>query len=164
MDPGREITGAFGILEEDGRVLLVSEMRHLGSRPELCWDMPGGGVEGGESLVEALRREYREETGLEVEVVDLAFMIERFGFRAADPTRRGRFFFFHVRRIGGDLGPTDREITGYEFLAWDEARRRCTQDYHRELWAWVDSGRRQAYFLSIRDPDGRRRILTRPPA
>jgi ADP-ribose pyrophosphatase YjhB (NUDIX family) len=164
-EPGKavphEINAAFAIVEEEDRLLLVSEMRRLEGGPRLCWDIPGGGAEPGESLEEAMVREVREETGLVVEPLDLAFMIERFGFRSPDPTRRGRFYFFHARRKSGDLAPSDPQILEAAFKTWEDARRLCAQDYHGEFWRWVEEGRRRRYFLTIRDADGRSRQLGR---
>jgi 8-oxo-dGTP diphosphatase len=164
MSAAPEINAAFAILEQEGRLLLVSEMRRLDGQPRLCWDIPGGGAEPGESLEEALVREVREETGFTVEPVDLAFMIERFGFRSPDPTRRGRFYFFIARRVAGELLPTDPDIREAAFKSWEEVRSLCTQDYHREFWRWVDGGRSRRYFLTIRDSGGRARILGHPMA
>ncbi len=48
-----------------GRVLLVEQQK--GARR--YWLLPGGGVQRGESLVEALAREVNEECGLHVEVL-----------------------------------------------------------------------------------------------
>ena len=48
------------ILRWEGRILLL---RHEKSEGEI-WLLPGGGVQVGESLVHALQRELREETGL----------------------------------------------------------------------------------------------------
>lgn len=53
----------------DGKVLAVRRAR----KPALAlYTLPGGGVETGETLHEAVRREVREETGLEIEPVALA--------------------------------------------------------------------------------------------
>lgn len=41
------------------------------------WSLPGGAVETGEALEDALRREVREETGLDVEVLGLVEIFER---------------------------------------------------------------------------------------
>jgi len=61
----REAAGAI-ILRADGAVLLVKR-----ARPPLAgqWSLPGGRVEARESPEEAVVREVREETGLEVRVV-----------------------------------------------------------------------------------------------
>lgn len=50
------------LLRRDGRILLVREIAP--HDPEPCWMLPGGKVEAGESLVEALGRDLREDTGL----------------------------------------------------------------------------------------------------
>lgn len=54
------------VIERDERVLLARR-RDIG-----WWNLPGGGVEPGESMTEGLQRELREEIGAEVEVVRLA--------------------------------------------------------------------------------------------
>jgi len=53
----------------DGKVLLVRRARSPGNG---FYSLPGGRVEFGESLHEALAREVDEETGLRVEIVGLA--------------------------------------------------------------------------------------------
>ena len=62
------IPGVQGILERDGRVLLARRARE----PRLGhWDLPGGFLDETEHPLDGLRREFREETGLEVEPVEL---------------------------------------------------------------------------------------------
>ena len=61
-----------GLLVQDRRVLMVEQAR----RGEEYWLVPGGGVEFGESLSEALRREFVEELGLRVAVGQLVAIIE----------------------------------------------------------------------------------------
>jgi len=57
---------AFGIIfDEQGRVLLCHRT------DQDLWNLPGGGVESRESPIETARREVREETGFEVEIVKL---------------------------------------------------------------------------------------------
>ena len=53
----------------DGKVLLVRRAR---SPAKGFYSLPGGRVEFGESLHQALAREVDEETGLEIEIVELA--------------------------------------------------------------------------------------------
>jgi 8-oxo-dGTP diphosphatase len=54
-------------------VLLIQRGR---SPREGEWSIPGGKVETGEKLHEALKREVREETGLEIEIVDFLDVID----------------------------------------------------------------------------------------
>jgi mutator protein MutT len=61
------VTVGAVISDEAGRVLLL---RHR-FRPGSGWGMPGGFIELGEQPAEALRRELREEVGLEVEELEL---------------------------------------------------------------------------------------------
>jgi len=72
--PERPILGVGAIIEEGGRVLLVER----GKEPvKGVWSLPGGVVEVGEYLKDAVCREVREETGLEVEPVRVAEVFER---------------------------------------------------------------------------------------
>jgi 8-oxo-dGTP pyrophosphatase MutT (NUDIX family) len=59
--------GVKGLIFREGRVLLLHRRDDLDLLPGL-WDLPGGGVEEGESPEEALVREVREETGYSVRV------------------------------------------------------------------------------------------------
>jgi 8-oxo-dGTP diphosphatase len=72
--PSAPVVGVGGVVVRDGLVLLIRR----GKPPlEGRWVVPGGTVELGEKLEEALVREMREETGLEVEPVELLTVFDR---------------------------------------------------------------------------------------
>lgn len=63
---GMDIACVGAIIRDgDGRLVVIRRGRPPGMG---LWSVPGGRVEPGESLIAAVRREVREETGLEVEV------------------------------------------------------------------------------------------------
>lgn len=71
MDRPQIAVGAIVI--HDDALLMVQRANDPGNG---LWSLPGGRVEHGEFLADALRREVKEETGLEVEVGELAGILE----------------------------------------------------------------------------------------
>ena len=67
--PDRPFLAVSAVIVRDGRVLIVRRAR---APAKQIYTLPGGVVEAGETLPEAVRREIREETGLEIEPVALA--------------------------------------------------------------------------------------------
>ena len=71
------VTVAVGaVIVQDASLLLVQRAHDPGAGR---WAVPGGRVEPGETLAEAVRREVREETGLEVGVGDIAWVGDSIG-------------------------------------------------------------------------------------
>ncbi|NWJ44540.1 MAG: NUDIX hydrolase [Chloroflexi bacterium] len=62
-----------GVLAHQGGVLLVANDYGY---PELMWSLPGGRLEPGEQHKEGLRREFLEETGLQVTVGELLYAVD----------------------------------------------------------------------------------------
>ncbi|MBP2018233.1 ADP-ribose pyrophosphatase YjhB (NUDIX family) [Symbiobacterium terraclitae] len=66
--------GAYGICIDSGKILLIKKAK--GPYKGLC-DLPGGGIEFGESPPDTVVREFLEETGIAVEVRDLVGAFSR---------------------------------------------------------------------------------------
>jgi 8-oxo-dGTP diphosphatase len=72
--PDRPVIAVGGVVIHRRRVLLVRRGREpLKGR----WSIPGGALEVGERLAEGVRREVKEETGLEVEPVQVVAVLDR---------------------------------------------------------------------------------------
>src|SRR4051812_30761844 len=68
----REISVMAWIEDPFGQVLLVKQRRG-----RKLWSLPGGKVQAAEKLIDALRREVREETGLVVEIAAAIDLYDR---------------------------------------------------------------------------------------
>src|SRR5207245_16882 len=72
--PDHPVVGVGGVVSSGDRALLIRR----GTEPlKGEWSIPGGTLEVGETLAEGVARELREETGLEVRVLDLIEAFER---------------------------------------------------------------------------------------
>ncbi len=72
--PLTPLLGVGAVVVHEGRVLLV---RRANEPLKGQWTLPGGLLEVGESLLEAVAREVKEETGLEVEPIELVDLVDR---------------------------------------------------------------------------------------
>ena len=60
------------VLDDNQQVLLVRQVDDL-------WVIPGGGIESGETILDGVRREFKEETGFEIEPMRLLWLVEEIG-------------------------------------------------------------------------------------
>jgi 8-oxo-dGTP diphosphatase len=100
----------------DGKVLLV---RRAGPPAKGLWTLPGGRVEVGERLVDAVTREVMEETGLTIDVIGLAGYRESILSDAVGD--RGRHFVilpFAARWVAGEVALND-ELDDSRWLSID---------------------------------------------
>lgn len=79
----------YALLIEDGKILLVT------IRSAKRYFFPGGGVNIGERLEEALMREMKEETGLDIDILQpLGFKEDFFYYDPMDAAFHGLLFFY----------------------------------------------------------------------
>ncbi len=149
------MVGVGGILLKDGKILLIKRKNEPGKG---LWSVPGGLVEPGETLEKAIRREIREETGLDVEVVrpiHVAEVVER------DEDGRIRYHYvlvdFLCREAGGRIRPGDdaKEVRWIPLdRAGDLPLTRTTKELIEELT--------RSFFLVVRNRDISRVLMAVP--
>jgi ADP-ribose pyrophosphatase YjhB (NUDIX family) len=83
--PEQPLVGVGGVVIDNERALLI---RRAGPPMEGQWSIPGGMLELGETLTQGVARELAEETGLEVNVLEIIEVLERIfpGLPGADGT------------------------------------------------------------------------------
>jgi 8-oxo-dGTP pyrophosphatase MutT (NUDIX family) len=90
----------YGILIENGKVLLSKQWDG--------YDFPGGGVELYETLEQALKREFIEETGLEIKIGEpvhcgSSFFVPKYSKKSKGQYWNCPLIYFLVERVGGEL-------------------------------------------------------------
>jgi 8-oxo-dGTP diphosphatase len=122
--PDRPVVGVGGVVIEDGRALLIRR----GSEPlRGQWSIPGGTLELGETLEEGVARELREETGLEVRVIEFIEVFDRIYLESAagesEEKKRTRFHYVIVdylcERVGG-VAVAGSDVTDVTFATEEE--------------------------------------------
>ena len=101
-----KIEAVVAVIEKDGRIL-IQKRPSRGLLADL-WEFPGGKVEPGESLTAALRREVREELGVEVEDVRRLTTVQHAYTRFLVTLHA---YACRIRDPGFKLGPQHRWVT-----------------------------------------------------
>ncbi len=116
----------YGVIRDGERVLLVR------TRNTNKYALPGGGVELGETLEDALRRETREETGIEIaEAQFQAFREQFFYYDPLDVAFHSFLFFYSckpaTREVCEDGQVDDGEVEKPRWVRVDDLRE---EDFH----------------------------------
>lgn len=113
---GVEIVGSAIIENSEGKILLVKSPKWHNK-----WTMPGGHIEPGETIDEALLREAKEETGLLLESEGVITYGELIGSR--DFSRPAHFIYFDIlcKTESQDVKLDSQELTDYKWVTPKEA-------------------------------------------
>jgi 8-oxo-dGTP diphosphatase len=106
----RTVLVSAAIVIEDGRVLVTQ--RKTGTHLAGAWEFPGGKVEPGEDPRDALRRELREELGIDVrvgEIVDVTF------HRYDEAGKAVLLLFFEAMRDAGSPEPQALDVAAFRW-------------------------------------------------
>lgn len=123
-----------GLLLENDRLLMI---KHQMSDKRFFWNVPGGGMEYRSNTVDNLKREFLEETGLEISVNDLLCVHE-----FLKPPLHAVELYFEVGKLGGELVKgSDPELAGNRqiiaelaFLSVKELAEIKNEEKHRLFW------------------------------
>ena len=129
--PTRPLVGTGALILRGGELLLVRRGAHPGFGK---WSIPGGLVELGENVQDAMMREVREEVGFDVEAVKL---MDVFDSITRDEQGRVQFHFvvvnFLVRIAGGDL-KTASDILEARWVPFGDVEKRDLTNLFRAFF------------------------------
>jgi len=111
----KRITGGVAIITRSRKHFLIrqSENKPLGGQ----WRHPGGSFEKGESKKQGIKREIKEELGLEIKVLgDKPIHIEKIDYKP------GYFGFYKAKIIGEKLKLDKREIDDCGWFTTEEIK------------------------------------------
>jgi len=137
-----DFLGAFAVVVRADTILMVGNDRQIDCRLQRTWDLPGGRVEPGERLDEALARELREETGLELRTAaPPRFLFVQEGVRTRGGARlhAWRSFFFAAEVLPGEPRP-GHEVLAVRWMDRAQLREDLRAPYHDSFLQWLEHG------------------------
>lgn len=85
------------------------------------WETPGGRVEFGERIEDALKREIKEEVGVDIKINKILGWGEGLDCQHKDGFIAHRFvLYFDCEIVSGELRYDNEEISEYKWVTWNE--------------------------------------------
>ncbi|MFT4839952.1 MAG: 8-oxo-dGTP pyrophosphatase MutT (NUDIX family) [Planctomycetota bacterium] len=134
-----DFVGVFAVLRRDDHYLLVANERRIDGVMQRVWDLPGGRVEAGELLQEALRRELEEETQMTLQgTPEYVFFQE--GERIEGGRRKfaWRSFFYVIEAAGVPVA--SHEVLDVRWMTAVEIESECHAPYQKSFREWLQRG------------------------
>lgn len=117
------------LIEKDGKYLVTRRSQSNTYMP-LKWDIPGGIVQVGETVEEAILREVSEETGLTIRVGRVVYV---YANRDQLPVRQTFQAVYLCKYLDGEVRLDPSEHDMYRWLDYEEIGDLSTIDFLREL-------------------------------
>lgn len=135
MSYNHKVSAAAMVTNDKGEILLVNS-------PWRGWEYPGGLLEPGETFQQALRREVREETGVEIEITGFVGICKNVEMNIVN-------IDFTARYVSGELTPSE-ESTEVIWATPEQAMKLITFPLTRKRLENMLSGDSQVHLFGFR--------------
>jgi 8-oxo-dGTP diphosphatase len=132
-EPRFTVTAGAVVVDVEGRVLLLKHVYRRGSG----WGIPGGFMEKGEQPEAAIRRELREEAGLEVEDARLI------NVRTIAGAQQVEILFLARARRGAEARAVSAEVSAVGWFERDALPPELSKDQRRLIALALETGARR---------------------
>lgn len=123
---------AHGLIKKDGKYLATRRPIDDDYMPNL-WDTPGGTINFGEKIIDALNREIKEETDLTVKVSDVIFC-----YNHLSGEERHQFeLVYSCDYIGGEIKLDPQEHQEYRWVTLEEMESLPKIEFLEELFKFL---------------------------
>lgn len=139
MNPTHLVSVAALVTNDKGEILMVNS-------PWRGWEYPGGLIEPGETFQEALHREVREESGVEIEITGFVGICKNVERNIVN-------IDFTAKYIGGELR-TSEESTEVLWVTPEKAMEMITFPLTKKRLANMLSGREEAVLFCFERENG----------
>lgn len=125
---GRLNIRVYGVLMDSNKRVLVSDEYIRGS---FFTKFPGGGLEFGEGTRDCLKREFKEETGLDVEIGEHIYTTDFFQVSAFNNNDQIISIYYFVL---ADAGQLETKTTAFDFLPHQVS----DPEGEAEVFRWIE--------------------------
>jgi len=119
MQKQQIMIGVGAVIEDDtGRILLVKHIPERGGFWQGKWICPGGKLETGETIQEGIKREVREETNLEIDLIEALPPFDRI-VKSGDKTELHVIYIDYLARVAGGETSPGSDVGEYKWVDKD---------------------------------------------
>ena len=115
------------IIDKDDRVLILKRSDYTKHKP-LVWEIPGGRLRLGEDPIKALKRETKEETGLDIDIIQ-SLNIQHF---TRDDGQIITMIIFLCKALNNNVELSE-EHSDFDWIPLEQCKEKLSNLFHKEV-------------------------------
>lgn len=124
MQPGDFHLTVLGVVQRPDQKYLITRRKLDKEWAPGWWEIPGGGVRAGESSIDAVYREIKEETGIDVQGLEPQKI---YTYKRVNPEEKNNYFVDVYKFVKdfdeSDVTAQEEETSGYAVASLDEIKK-----------------------------------------